>query len=128
MARATERGAVEELPWRQSYEQASVDRFLAAAAAEESRLTEELAAARARIDAARIAIDQVEARARGALAEMVLATQAEIELLEQDHASEIERIRTTAGAEASRILDAARTASAAPAQSDSDSGSSDDVR
>ncbi len=94
--------------WQLAYDRPAVDRFLAEAEAERVRLTEAIAEARSRADAARTRSGTLDEDAQAELGALVLAAQAELAAIEREHRELIDSIRATAQAEADWILASAR--------------------
>jgi cell division septum initiation protein DivIVA len=100
-------GTVPDVRWQRSYERSAVERFVEEVAAERQRLEREIAEAEGRAAAADAEAGARQQHAQAGLGALVLAAQQELAQLEREHALLIERIRTSAEAEASRLLRAA---------------------
>lgn len=92
-----------DLSWVRSYDRASVERFLADAAAKRAELQEQLAAAQARVERARQALEQRDEADSAALAAMVAEAHRQIAALEADHEAAVAAVSQAALDEAGRL-------------------------
>jgi hypothetical protein len=99
---------LDALPWEQSYDRATLERFIAEVDAERARLRAEIEVAKARTRAARAGGSVRQAERHEALGALVLAAERELAELEAEHDLMVAEIQAAADAEAARILEAAR--------------------
>lgn len=89
-------GRTGDVEWQTSYDRATVERFLADAAAQRVQLERRLDEARARVDRARGALEQRDAARSAELAAMVAEAHRQLSALESEHRAAVEAVRSRA--------------------------------